>query len=83
MERESRRDSSQRCLSRTTVEDAGVVTELGSGALLSCSEGGNSEETACMPRSELSTEVGRGAAGTVNTEAARESLAHAFTKKSN
>ena len=68
-------------LSRTAVDEAGVATGVGSGALSYGSEIGSSEETACKPRSEPSTEVGRGAAGTVNTEAARESLVHAFTGK--
>ena len=68
-------------LSGTTVDEAGVATGLGSDALPLCSEIRNSEKTACRPRSEPSTEVGRGAAGTVNTEVARESMVHAFTGK--
>ena len=63
----------------TAVDEAGVATGVGSGALSLCSEIGNSEETACKPMSEPSTEVGRGADGTVSTETARESLVHAFT----
>ena len=58
-------------LPRTAVDEAGVATGVGSGALSYGSEIGSSEETACKPRSEPSTEVGRSAAGTVNTEAAR------------
>ena len=68
-------------LSKTAVDEAGVATGVGSDALPLCSEIGNSEETACKPRSEPSTKVGRGVAGTVNTEAARESLVHTFTGK--
>ena len=68
-------------LSSTTMDEAGVVTGLGSGVLPSCSEVGNWEETACRSRSALSTEKGRGATGAVKTEAAKEPLGHAFTEK--
>ena len=50
-------------LSITIVDEAGDPTGLGSGVLPSCSGVGNSEETACRPRSETSTEIGRGVAG--------------------
>ena len=81
VDRESRRDGSQGCFVKDAVDEAGVATGVGSGALSLCSEIGNSEETACRPRSEPLTEVGRGAAGTANMEAVRESLVHAFTGK--
>ena len=54
-------------------------SELGSCALSSCSEGGNSKETTCRPRPEPSAEIGGGAAGAANIEAARKPLAHVFT----
>ena len=59
--------------SMTAVYEAGVDTGGGSGVLSLCSEIGNSEKTACKPSSEPSTEVGKGAAGTVNTEAVKKS----------
>ena len=63
------------------MDESGVATELGCGALSPGGEGKRSEETACRPRSVPSAEVVRGATGTANTEAARESLAHAASGK--
>ena len=61
--------------------EAGVATGVGSSALSLCNEIGSSGGTACKLRSEPSTKLGRGVAGTVNTEAAREPLVRAFTGK--
>ena len=81
VDRESKRMAPNAALSKTAVDEAGVATGVGSDALPLCSKIRNSEKTACRPRSEPLTEVGRGAAGTANMEAVRESLVHAFTGK--
>ena len=39
------------------MDEAVIATELGGDALSSCSEGGNSEETACKPKSEPPAEI--------------------------
>ena len=45
------------------MDEGNVATELGSGALSSCIEGGKSEDTTCRPESEPSAEVGGSTAG--------------------
>ena len=63
------------------MDEAGVAYGLESATLSLCGVIGNSEGTACKPTSEPSTKVGRGLAGTVNTEVARESLAQEIKTK--
>ena len=63
-------------LSRATVDASGTTTELEFGALPLVGDGQGSEKVARRSRSATSVEAGRGATGTANTEAARESLAH-------
>ena len=62
--------------SRAAVEETGATTDPEFGALPSVGGWEGSEEVACWPRSVPSVEEDRGATGTANTEAARESLAH-------